>query len=165
MTLTIPEPLRSDHDSSQFSCGEPSLDDWLKRHALKNQTGSTSRTYVTCEGTRIAGYYTLAAASILRAQATRTRNMPATIPMILLGRLAVDTTRQRQGLARALFRHAAERAAEAAEIIGARGVLVHALNDSVKQFYVALGFDESPLHPLMLMISMADLRAAIQAAR
>lgn len=157
MTLTIPEPLRSEHDSSQFTCGEPSLDDWLKRHALKNQTGSTSRTYVTCDGARVVGYYTLAAASILRAQATRTRNMPATIPMILLGRLAVDTTRQRQGLARALFRHAAERTAEAAEIIGARGILVHALNESVKPFYIALGFEESPLDPLVLMITMNDL--------
>ena len=87
--------------------------------------------------------------------------MPDPIPVVVLGRLAVARSHQCQGLGRALFQDAARRVIHAAEAIGIRGLLVHALNEEAKAFYLRLGLDESPLEPMTLMVTIADLRAAL----
>jgi GNAT superfamily N-acetyltransferase len=161
MSLKSPEPLTSSHSSVDFSCGIASLDEWLKRRALTNQNSGATRTFVTCIDDRVVGYYALAAGSInvRSALGKFRRNMPDPIPVVILARLAIDTSYQGRGLGRALFRDAALRVIQAADPIGIRGIIVHAISAEAKDFYVALGFDVSPLEPMTLMITLNDLRA------
>ena len=163
MILQAPEPLSSLHGLAEFDSGVASLDDWLRRRALANQASGASRTYVLCEDMTARGYYALASSGVSAAAAPGRfrRNMPDPIPVIVLGRFAIDRRLQKQGLGRALFRDAAFRVAQAADIIGVRGVLVHAISEEDRAFYEAIGFDPSPLEPMTLMISMADLHAAL----
>ncbi|WP_229490915.1 GNAT family N-acetyltransferase [Pseudoduganella namucuonensis] len=154
--------MTSSPDSSAFDCGVEILNSWLQRRALKNQASGASRTFVACDGPRVAGYYSLASSAIrLNAAAgTLRRNMPDPIPVVLLGRLAVDLRFQGEGLGRALLHDAGLRVLQAAKTIGIRGLLVHAVNDDVRAFYQKLGFAASPLDPMTLMITLADLSAA-----
>ena len=89
------------------------------------------------------------------------RNMPDPIPVIVLARLAVDRAWQGKGVARALMRDAGGRIAHAADLIGIRGVIAHALNEDAHRFYLALGFETSPLSPMTVMMTLADLKAAL----
>ena len=121
MPLSPPEPLAEHHELDSFASGEPALDDWLRRRARANQSSGASRTYVVCEGKRVAGYYALASGAISQVPGRFRRNMPDPIPVVLLARLAVDRSRQGHGLGRALFRDAARRVAQAADTIGILG--------------------------------------------
>lgn len=155
--------LASHHTFGEFLSGEASLDDWLKRRALANQVSGASRTYVACEGHRVIGYYALASGAITveSAPGRFKRNMPNPIPVAVLARLAVDRNWQGKGIGRALFRDAAPRVAHAAGAIGIRGMVVHAISEEAKQFYVALGLDPSPSEPITLMVTLSDIRAAL----
>ena len=158
-----PEPLADHHDLADFTSGEASLDDWLRRRARANQVSGASRTYVVCENKRVIGYYALASGAITVASAPGRfrRNMPDPIPVVLLGRLAVDRSWGGRGFGRALFRDAARRVANAADAIGIRGIVVQAISPEAKNFYLALGFDPSPRDPMLLMVTLADVRAAL----
>src|ERR1700731_3342070 len=114
--LSAPEKLRADHDLSGFDCGEPSLDDWLRRRALNNEASGASRTYVVCAGRKVVGYYTLAAGAIAHTHAPGRirRNMPNPIPVVILGRLAVDKTSHGKGVGTGLLRDAVLRTLQAA---------------------------------------------------
>ena len=118
-----------------------------------------SRTYVVCEANRIVAYYALASGAVLSADATGRlrRNMPDPIPVVVLGRLAVDSAWHGQGLGRALVRDAGLRVQQAADAIGIRGMTVQALSDEAKVFYEHLGFEPSPMDSKLLMITLADL--------
>jgi predicted N-acetyltransferase YhbS len=161
--LTAPALLADHHELSEFSSGEESLDNWLKRRAPTNQAEGASRTYVVCDGNRVAGYYALSAASIAMALAPGRfrRNMPDPIPVVLLGRLAIDCAWQRQGIGRALFRDAAIRVSRAADTIGVRGIVVQAISEDARNFYLALGFRECRGEPMMLVVTLNDVRAAL----
>jgi GNAT superfamily N-acetyltransferase len=161
--LSPPEPLAAHHDFANFSSGEPSLDDWLRRRARANQISGASRTYVVCEDKIVIGYYALASGVITveNAPGRFRRNMPNPIPVAVLARLAVDQHWQGQGLGRALFRDAAQRVAQAADAIGIRGIVVHAISEEAKKFYVTLGFDPSPREPMTLMVTLSDVREAL----
>jgi GNAT superfamily N-acetyltransferase len=161
--LLPPEPLADHHECVEFCCGEASLDDWLKRRARANQVSGASRTYVVCEDKRVIGYYALASGvvTVENAPGRFRRNMPNPIPVAVLARLAVDRNWQGQGIGRALFRDAARRVAHAADAIGIRGIVVHALSDEARNFYLALGFDPSPHQPMTLMVTLTDVKAAI----
>jgi GNAT superfamily N-acetyltransferase len=163
MALTAPVLLAGHHDLASFDSGETSLDEWLRKRALANQVSGASRTYVACEGDRVAGYYALASGAVAASSAPGKfrRNMPDPIPVVLLGRLAVDRAWQGQGIGRALFRDAALRVSQAADAIGIRGIVVHALSDDAGKFYRALGFVECPGEPLILLVTLQDLRAAL----
>ncbi len=163
MTPSAPELLSDRHNLDGFSCGVPSLDDWLKRRARTNQASGASRTYVVCDDDRVVGYYALASGGVDVAAAAGKfrRNMPDPIPVVILGRLAVDGTMRGKGLGRALFRDAALRVVQAADTIGIRGLLVHAISDEAKNFYLALGLEQSPLDAMTLMATLADLRKAL----
>ena len=161
--LSAPEPLASHHSTDAFDSGVPSLDEWLRRRAAQNQASGASRTFVSCEGDKVVGYYALASSAVAPAAASGRfrRNMPDPIPVVVLGRLAVAQSHQGHGLGRALFQDAARRVIHATEAIGIRGLLVHALNEEAKAFYLGLGLEESPLEPMTLMVTIADLRAAL----
>jgi len=162
VTLAAPEPLAPHHDVKNFNSGEPTLDTWLQRRALKNQASGASRTYVACSQDRVAAYYSLAsgAVTVESAPGRFRRNMPDPIPVVILGRLAVDQSLQRAGIGRALVRDAGLRVLNAAAEIGIRGILVHALSPAAKSFYERIGFEPSPLDPMTLLITLADLQAA-----
>ena len=161
--LRTPELLTADHDLGSFDSGVPSLDDWLRRRAMQNQTSGASRTFVACDDVRVVAYYALAASAIAPDAATGRfrRNMPDPVPIAVLGRLAIDKTCQGKGLGRALFRDAALRVLGAADSIGIRGMLVHAISDEARAFYVGLGLDVSPLEPMTLMATVAELKRAM----
>jgi predicted N-acetyltransferase YhbS len=163
VTLSAPGPLEQHHQVSGFDCGVPSLDDWLKRRALANQVSGASRTFVVCQDDHVVGYYALASSAVSTdiASGRFRRNMPEPVPVVVLGRLAVVESLHGQGLGRALFHDAALRVLQAADSIGVRGLLVHALSEDAKTFYLKLGFDPSPLEPMTLMITLTDLRAAV----
>jgi len=162
--IGAPEPLASHHQIAAFSCGVDVLDEWLKRRAFANQASGASRTFVVCEGSQVIGYYALAsgAVTITEASGRFRRNMPDPIPVVLLARLAVDSAHQGGGFGRALFRDGARRVAQAADAIGIRGILVHAISESARAFYLRLGFDPSPLDPMTLMVTLADVRKGME---
>ena len=162
--LTAPEPLTAAHVIADFDSGVPSLDEWLRRRALQNQTSGASRTFVTCTDGKVVGYYALASSAVILAAAPGRfrRNMPDPIPVVVLARLAINRNEVGRGLGRALFQDAAKRVVHAAEAIGIRGLIVHALSEDAKAFYIALGLDESPLDPMMLMTTVNDLKAVLQ---
>jgi GNAT superfamily N-acetyltransferase len=160
VTLPRPEPLADAHELNDFFCGISSLDDWLKRRARANQVSGASRTFVVADNQRVVGYYALASGAIAVASSVGRfrRNMPDPIPVAVLGRLAVDRSQQGRGFGRALFRDCALRVAHAADTLGIRGIVVHAISDQAKAFYLALGFDPSPSEPMTLMVTLADIR-------
>ncbi|SOB76034.1 Acetyltransferase (GNAT) domain-containing protein [Marinobacter sp. LV10R510-11A] len=164
MTLSAPTPIGPEHDTESFDSTESSLDCWLKRRALKNQASGASRTFVVCEGNHVKAYYALASGAVVanHTPGRFKRNMPDPIPVVILGRLAIDRTYQGAGLGRALVRDAGLRVIQAADAIGIRGMVVHALSESAKDFYQRLGFNPSPLDPMMLMVTLSDLRASVQ---
>jgi GNAT superfamily N-acetyltransferase len=116
-----------------------------------------------CSGKAVVGYYALAASAVSVTQAVGRfkRNMPDPIPIVVLGRLAVTATHHGQGLGRALVRDAARRVLATADSIGIRGMLVHAISDEALAFYRHVGFESSPLDPMTLMVTLADLKASL----
>lgn len=163
MTVAAPEPLGAHHDTGSFACGVASLDHWLKQRALKNQLAGASRTFVLCDGGRVRAYYALASSAVATDAATGRlrRNMPDPIPVVMLGRLAVDQALRGRGIGRALVRDACLRVMTAADVIGIRGMIVHALSPEASTFYEHLGFEPSPLDPMTLMATLTDIRAAL----
>jgi len=151
-------------DDHQIDDCEPALDDWLLRRARANQVSGASRTYVVCEGKRVVGYYALASGAIAQVTAPGRfrRNMPDPVPVAVLARLAVDRRRQGRGLGRAMFRDAARRVAHAADTIGIRGIIVHAISEEARRFYVALGFDPCPREAMTMVVTLQDIRAALE---
>lgn len=164
MRLSAPEPLRADHALSTFECGEPSLDDWLRRRALINQLNGASRTFVVMDDTpQVVGYYALAAGAVSHGNATGSirRNMPDPIPVLVLGRLAVAQRVKGQRLGAALLQDAVLRAMAVSENAGVRALLVHALTDDAKAFYEHYGFQPSPMDPMTLMLRLQGPKEAL----
>jgi len=159
LQVSAPEHLREDHDLAPFDCGVPVLDDWLKKRALPNESSGASRTYVVSEKLRVLGYYALATGAVTTQNATGKirRNMPDPIPVMVIGRLAVDRSLQGQGLGVALLRDAVVRTQQAASIAGIRAIFIHAISEEAKRFYLKFGFAESPINPMTLMLPMSDV--------
>jgi GNAT superfamily N-acetyltransferase len=153
--LAAPTPLAENHDLELFQSGSESLDQWLRLRARANQVSGASRTYVVAEDARVVGYYCLSSGGLdLAAPGTIRRNMPDPLPMVVLGRLAVDAGWQGKGLGAALLQDAVLRTAQAATILGIRGIFVHAISDEAKAFYEHYGFAASPKNPMTLVLSL-----------
>ncbi len=143
--LTPPTPIRPDHLTAQFSSGRPVLDDWLKQRALRSE-GRSARTYVVCAGLQVVGYYCLATGSVQIDAVPRKLqgDMPAAVPVLVLGRLAVDEGYQGLRIGQGLLKDALLRALEVSRHVGCRAVLVHALDDAAASFYARFGFTAFP---------------------
>lgn len=168
LEISAPEPLRAEHDLGSFECGVPVLDDWLRRRAATNQETGASRTYVLQRAGKVVGYYALAAGAVAQVGASGRvrRNVPDPIPVMVLGRLALDRRLpQRSGLGRALLRDAVLRTLQAAEIVGIRALLVHAISEDARLFYERCGFQPSQLDPMTLMITLRDAARALDDER
>ena len=158
-----PAPLAPAHELAAFASGVAPLDEWLKRRAWRNETDGASRTFVACVGARVVGYYSLAAASVLHEASTGKvrRNMPDPVPAVLIGRLAVDAAWLGHGIGADLLRDAVLRIVAAAETVGVRAILVHAISPEAKTFYQRHGFRPSPLEPMTLMVTIEEARRAM----
>jgi GNAT superfamily N-acetyltransferase len=160
--LSAPAPLTTAHDVSSFDCGEPVLNDWLRHRALKNES-RFSRTYVVCEGQRVVGYYCIAAGAVERAAVPgrMRRNAPDTIPVSVIGRLAVSRDHAGKGLGADLLADALRRIALASQSIGIGAVLVHAKDDAALRFYLRCAeFIEYPQDSRILFLPMETVVAA-----
>lgn len=165
--VTAPRPLGPHQDVSQFSSGEPALDDWLRSKAHLNEAKGGARTYVACVGKQVVGFYSLAASSIEKRRVSSRvgRGMPEPIPVILLGQLGVDTNFQRRGLGSRLLVDAMQRTLSAADLIGARAIIVQAIDERAGEFYRRFGFRPFSDHePLMLLLRISELTALLQAS-
>ncbi len=162
--LSAPQPLSDQNQLADFESGEPSLDDWLKRRAARNQANGSSRTYVVCEGDAVVGYYCLAAGAIGHAEAPSTlkRNRPDPIPVLVLGRLAIHKDHHQKGIGTALLGDAIRRAIQAADIAGITALLVQAISEQARRFYLSRGFVESPVKPMTLCLMLATVRQALR---
>ena len=167
MPYSRPQPLDRTHSCAGFNSGEMELDRWLADYALQAQSSGSVRVFVTTQASRIAGYYALAAGNVSPEEATgralkgQPRMRP--VPVILLARLAVDLQDQGKGLGRSLLQDAMLRVDTASDQIGVRVMLVHAMHEKAKEWYMRFGFEDSPTDPLHLMILMKDIRAFLAA--
>lgn len=159
-----PRPLATGDVLSGFDCGVESLNSWLRGYARRNDKSGASKTMVTVtrEG-RVAGYYCLSASSLVRDEAPDdlSRGQPDPIPVILIGRLAVDREYAGRGLWASLLQHAVTQAVRAAEIIGMHAIVVHALTADVIPFYERFGFTRFPGSSNSLYLRAADARQTI----
>lgn len=161
LQLSAPQPLAASHLLDEFASGEACLDEWLKRRALSNQLSGASRTFVILDQEEhVLGYYAMAAGAVSHRMATDgvRRNMPDPIPVMVLARLAIDQRVQGIKLGAALLQDAVNRAVAVSQNAGVRALLVHALHDRAKRFYEHYGFQESPHHPMTLMLRLNTVR-------
>jgi predicted N-acetyltransferase YhbS len=161
MTYTQPEPLRGKHGFGHFCCEEDALDNWLHRHSRHAEAAGSARTFVTCDGDCVIGYYALAIGQVEPDDATERllKGQPAKrpVPVLVLARLAVDCDHKNRGVGRSLLQNALLRCAAVAESVGVRAVIAHA-NEEASAFYDQFGFESSPTDPLHRVLLMKDLR-------
>ena len=155
-----PRLLLADDSVDDFDCNISSLNDWLRKRANKNQENGASRTFVICSGNRVVGFYAIASGAVDRTSTPKaiSRNMPQPIPVIVLGRLAVDRSFQNQRLGSFLLKDAILRAELVSQSIGVRAIVVHAINAEAKSFYEQYGFIESPFGRMTLFLPISRTR-------
>ena len=159
MNISSPIPIDENNDCSNFDCGEGSLNYWLKNRALKKQKSCASSVFVIEENNQIIGFYCLAAGAISHAEVPKklSRNTPAPLPIILLGRLAVDNRYKGQGIGADLLRDAIIRIIAIANNVGVVAIVTHALNDNAKSFYMQYGFIESNIAEMTLILPLKNI--------
>ena len=160
--LSAPVALTPEHDLAEFDCGEPELNDWLRHRGLKNES-RFSRTYVVCEDNRVVAYFCLSAGAVQRAAAPGKlrRNAPDTIPVSVIGRLAVSRSHTGKGLGADILADALRRIAVASQSIGIGAVLVHVKDDAAKRFYMHCAeFIEYPQESRTLFLPIETVVAA-----
>jgi GNAT superfamily N-acetyltransferase len=152
--------ISEEHEFKSFDCGEPTLNHWLQIRGISNDHSGASRTYVLCEGNTVVGFYCLATGGVDRDTAPNQlrRNMPDPIPVVVLGRLAVDCNYQNRGLGQDLLQDAVQRSLQVAEIAGATALIVHAKSEEARRFYMASGFVDWPLQPMTLYLMLRSAR-------
>lgn len=164
MSVSAPEPLTEAHDVSQFSCGKPTLDHWLRTRALSNQQKGFTAVLVVHEAGRVVGYYGLAPTAVVPAilpRSVRTGQPPNPVPCLLLGQLATDTGWAGHGIGTGLVKHALQRCVQASTLIGGRALIVNAVDEEAMQFWQRRGFVPSKDDPLVLFRSIADITASL----
>lgn len=168
MTLSEPQPLEASHRLEEFDCGKPALTEWLLRHARQAQGSGSARTFVSCDGERVAGYYSLTVGQIdtLEAPERVRRGMGQyPIPLIILARMAIDLDYQKRGLGFSLLQDAIKRAIPVAENAGIRALLTHPLDAEAEAFYRRFGFEPTPENERQLILLLKDARRLVGASR
>lgn len=148
--------------AESFDCGQPALNQFLQRFALVNQKSNNAQTYVCCHTGVVVGFYSLAVGSVDPAAAAprMVKGIPQhPVPVMILARLSVDLEHQGVGLGKALLKDALKRTAQAADIAGIRALLVHAKDDSARQWYLNWEFEPSASDPFHLFLLMKDIKA------
>lgn len=160
--ITAPEPIKTTHYLDDFDCGIQTLNQWLKRQALANENSGASRTFVVCDNQHVIGFYALATGSVRRGDAPGSikRRMPDPIPVMVLGRLAVDLHWQKKGVGSGLLKDAVLRTLTVSQQTGIRALIVHAFADKAKNFYRHYGFQESPFNQMTLMLNLMAWESA-----
>ncbi|WP_297483287.1 GNAT family N-acetyltransferase [Ferrovum sp.] len=164
MSLAAPQPLDASHRLEEFDCGKLVLTDWLLRHARQVQGGGSAKTFVSCDGARVAGYYSLTVGQIdmLEAPERVRRGMGQyPIPLVILARLAVDLDYQGQGLGFSLLQDAIHRTLVVAEQAGIRALLTHPLDAEAEAFYRRFGFESTPENEWQLILLLKDARRVV----
>lgn len=168
MPLSTPEPLTAAHDVSDFSCGKPTLDHWLKTRALSNQEKGFTAVLVVHDAGRVVGYYGVAPTAVVPSvlpRSVRTGQPPDPVPCLLLGQLATDTRWAGRGVGTGLVKHALERCVQAASLIGGRALMVNAVDADAAAFWQRRGFLPSRDDPLLLFRPISAIAASLVAAR
>lgn len=162
-----PRPITGADAVESFDCGKEPLNDFLTHRAIKNE-GRSARTYVVTatagqHAGRVAGYYTLAMGAITHEDAPgwAKRNMPDPLPVVVLGRLAVDVNHQRKGIASGLLRDAFQRTLEATRGVGARALILHAIDDEAIGFYTPFGFRRFPTDGRTMFLPVETIANAL----
>ena len=158
-----PERLEEEHDTAGFECGNADLDAWLQKQAPTSEAKST-RTYVVAVDRRVIAYYCLAAGAVARQDIPRAKlrqGLPEQVPIVVVGRLAVDHRYQSRGFGKALLRDAIQRSLHASDLVGVRAIVVHAIDEAAVQFYLKFGFVRSPLNERTLILPVETARAAL----
>ena len=164
MPLSAPEALTAAHNVSEFSCGKPTLDHWLKTRALSNQEKGFTAVMVVHDDGRVVGYYGLAPTAVVPSvlpRSVRTGQPPDPVPCLLLGQLATDTAWAGRGIGTGLLKHALQRCIQAAELVGGRALMVNAVDAEAADFWQRRGFLPSKDDPLVLFRSIADIAASL----
>ncbi len=167
MLISAPEPLNDRHSLSQFTCGKPSLDNWLKQRALSNHKRGFTAVIVVHVGGRVIGYYGLAPTAIIPSampRSIRTGQPPDPIPCLLLGQLATDSGWAGKGIGTGLLKHALERCVEAAALVGGRALIVNAVDEDAAIFWRRRGFLPSRDDPMILFQAIGDIVASLAAS-
>jgi GNAT superfamily N-acetyltransferase len=167
LALSFPEPLTAEHDVSQFSCGKPALDHWLKTRALSNQQKGFIAVLVVHDVGRVVGYYGLAPTAVAPStlpRSIRTGQPPDPVPCLLLGQLATDLDWAGKRIGTGLVKHALERCVMAVELVGGRALMVNAVDEEAAGFWRRRGFLPSKDDPLVLYRSIADIAASLSEA-
>lgn len=164
-SLAAPAPLTAAHDLSHFDCGQPPLNDWLRRHALTSEA-TTARTYVACDnGNVVIGYYCILTGSVARRELPpklkRTQGLPNLVPVAIIGRMARDVSYRGTGLGQDLLQDALIRILAASRIIGIRAVLVHALDDAAARFWTEHEFVEWPAGARTFYLAIETVEKAV----
>lgn len=159
--LAPPVPLSAAHDTSRFDCGKPALNDWIRETALRSEAGRTSRCYVVTQRNAVVGFYCLAAGAVRHEGAPRKlrHNAPDPTPVVVIGRLAVDRTLQGKGIGRGLLKDSLLRVTKASELVGARAIIVHAVDQEAVPFYARYGFRQFPFGNQTLYLTVEDVIA------
>jgi GNAT superfamily N-acetyltransferase len=162
LALSPPRPLSADDELGSFDCGNDLLNDWLRELALKSE-GRSARTYMVKDGARVVGYYCLATGGVTREGVPRKirHGLPSLVPVMILGRLAVDRSYQGQGIGRGLLKDALQRTLQVSREVGVRALLVHAIDDEAKAFYAAHGFIEFPVSARTLFLPVETIGRAL----
>lgn len=161
MSLSAPQPLAAHHRLEAFDCEKPTLTDWLHRHARQAQGSGSARTFVVCDGERVAGYFSLTVGQIdtLEAPERMRRGMGQyPIPLVILARLAVDVDYQGRGLGFSMLQDAIRRTLAIAEQAGIRALLTHPIDASAEAFYRRFGFESTPENSRQLILLLKDAR-------
>lgn len=162
--INPPEPLQDSHQLKDFDCGVTVLNTWLTKQALKNEQSGASRSYVVCHNNQVIGYYALSTGSVEHTglPGKLRRNMPDPIPVLVLGRLAVDKNWQTHHIGRGLLKDAVLRACMVAEHVGVSALLVHSISEQAKRYYLQHGFIESSIDPMTLLLRLKDALATFK---
>jgi GNAT superfamily N-acetyltransferase len=164
VAISSPEPLAAVHDLSEFSCGKPTLDRWLKTRALSNQEKGFTAVIVVHEANRVIGFYGLAPTAVVPStlpRSIRTGQPPDPVPCLLLGQLATDLNWIGKGVGTGLLKHVLQRCVAAAQLVGGRALLVNAVDTEAADFWKRQGFTPSKDDPLLQLRSIADIAASI----